>query len=173
MRAPDVLTSVRVLIAASIWWPVSAGDWAVTGIMLAAAWLTDSSDGRLARRMNVEGVLGPHDLTVDTAVAASLLLGFGLGDEFTLGLWTLLLIALGALYLIRVNEAAALLIQATGYLLFFVGSQRAGSQAWVVPAATAAAIGVIDRKRLTDHLLPMFFDALRHPLRSGDLADDG
>lgn len=142
------------------------------GVMLAAAWLTDSYDGRLARRMKIEGLLGPYDLIVDTAVGASLLLGFGLGDEFQLGVWSLAFVAFGVLYAFRGNEAAALILQAAGYLLFFYGALRAGSQAWMVPAATAAAIGVIDWRRLMDHLLPMFFHAVRHPLRTVDVTEE-
>ena len=165
MRPPDLLTLIRVVIAATIWWPAATGAWGVAGVMLATAWLTDSSDGRLARRMEIEGLLGPYDLAVDTAVGGSLLLGFGLGGEMRLGPWGVLFAVLGLLYAIRGNEAAALLLQAAGYILFFLGSTRAGSHAWILPAGTAAAIGVIDRRRLTDHLLPMFFKAARHPLR--------
>ena len=173
MKAPDVLTSARLLLAASIWWPVSTAAWDVAGLMLAAAWLTDSSDGRLARRMKIEGVLGPHDLKVDTAVGGSLVAGAALGDQLSLGVWSVAFIALGLLYVLRGNEAAGLLLQASGYLLFFLGSTQAGSQAWILPAATAAAIGWIDRRRLIDHLLPTFFTAARHPLRAAHARTSG
>jgi hypothetical protein len=155
----DVLTVSRlglaVLVIPSAW----TRNLTLTSALLAAAWLTDFLDGRIARAAGVTGRMGPWDLTVDTTVGVGLIIGltgagevpalFGVAAILVLGSWSL-----------AGNFAAALLLQLAGYLPLLDIVWRRRPPVWWLPFLTVIVIGLMDWRRLVTVNIPRFIRGL-------------
>lgn len=155
-RAADSLTAGRALLALPVALVAWTGDWTAATLLLSAAWWSDFLDGRLARRAPVPTRLGQWDLAADTAVGAGLLTGL-VGGGHLPPLTGAAGALLGIGFVMLGNAALGMVLQALAYgpVLWMAAWQ--GSPGFVVAALTISAIGVWDRARLLEYVLPTFF----------------
>ena len=169
-RTADWLTGSRLILAVVI--GVLAAERALDAAALALglAWVTDSLDGRLARRTPVPTKLGDYDMAVDTFVGAMLVAGVGIGGSIPAWISIAALLLFGLGYLALRQPALSMALQGVGYgaLLWRLWTARQPTL-WVL-VAVIAAIAAIDARKFVRVVLPEFFrgsvDSLR--LRRAD-----
>lgn len=151
----DTLTAIRLVSAPALVPLAWTGSWPAVGVLLAAAWVGDIADGRLARRSGVETRLGAWDMAADTAVGAGLVVGLaGHGTiPWVVGLPAL--VVFGGLF-IAGNLAASMLLQLVGYLpfLYILWSER--PDVWWLPFAAIVFAGLVNWRRLFFVAIPAF-----------------
>lgn len=154
-RIADGLTGLRLVIGLGLIPVLWDSQLTAAAVLLSVAWLTDFLDGRIARRSGVEGRLGRWDMEIDTAVGVGLLIGM-VGPQI-IPVWAAAtaIVVLGGLF-VAGNLAAAMLLQLAGYLPFIGKLWADRPQAWWLPLATVAAIGIVDRRRLVRVNIPNF-----------------
>ena len=151
----DSLTALRLVIALALAPLVILGLWSVVAIMISVAWVTDFADGRFARMAEGGTRLGRWDMSIDTAVGASLLVGLMLHgvvpDLVGLGL-------LGVLGLLHAagNIAASMLLQLAGFLPTLLILWEDRPDWWWAPFASLAVIAIFDWRRLVFSNIPAF-----------------
>lgn len=163
-RAPaavvaDILTMSRfgiALVMIPIAWTLHLG---AVSVLVSLAWATDFLDGRLARAAGVIGRMGRWDLTADTAVGVGLLIGLAGARRVPVGVAIVVIVGLGAWFLMG-NFAASLLLQLAGYLPLLAILWARRSSGWWLPFVTAITIGVADWRRLLTVNIPRFIHSL-------------
>lgn len=167
----DTLTLARLGFALLLTAVVGRSlTWA--GLLLAAAWISDALDGRVARASSRPTRLGGLDLSVDTAVGSGVLLGMATAGILSFPLAVGLIVLLGGAYLWLRNPAPALALQGVAYgwflavvwtrqltvrwvllatiaVLFLTGARRLFTV--VIPAFSSGTAALIARRRRSDH----------------------
>lgn len=155
-RTADSLTLARLGCALLLALAVATDRLPLAAWLLAAAWISDALDGRVARAAPQPTRLGDLDLAVDTAVGAGLLIGMGAGDRLPLAVAIGTVVALGAGFLILRNPALALVLQAIAYAWFMVVLWVERPSAWWLPPTTVAVLLVVGFRRLITVVIPGF-----------------
>ena len=155
----DTLTALRFLTAPVLAPLVWSESWSLAALLLAAAWIGDVADGRLARRGGTPTRLGEWDMAADTAVGAGLVVGLVGQGTLPLVMGLPALVVFGALF-VAGNLAAAMLLQLVGYLpfLYLLWSERPAL--WWLPFATIVFAGLINWRRLFFVAIPAFLRGL-------------
>jgi len=163
--AADALTALRGLIAVAL---VIAVGWRhpMSGAaLLGLAWLTDVSDGRVARRSATATRLGRWDLHFDAAVGAGLLTGliaagYVPGPAFAAagGAATIWFLYAG-------NPAGAMALQAVAYGPFLAVALRDATAGFWGLVGVLGSIAIVDARHLVEWVLPTFFAGLLSPRR--------
>jgi phosphatidylglycerophosphate synthase len=158
-RTADLLTALRLALALPLGLATAAGRWGLVGPLLAAAWLSDSLDGRLARRTPVATRLGDADEPVDTAVAVTLLVGLTAGRHVS-AVWVVPVGALLVGWVVLRERSLSMLLQAVVYGLtpWVLASTAPWSTALL--AATALGIALWSWRRFVGELVPVFLHGL-------------
>jgi phosphatidylglycerophosphate synthase len=156
-RTADALTACRALLAVALIMLLAGGALSAGAVVLGAAWITDAADGAVAKAAGGGTRLGEWDMPVDTAVGAGVLAGLALHGWFPLLPAVVLVVVLGTGYLYLRNPAIGQALQAVAWaaMLWRLWSERS-PWGWV-PVAVAAGIGVAERRRFANEVLPAFF----------------
>jgi phosphatidylglycerophosphate synthase len=167
----DGLTLIRALLAALLIGTVATGRLVLAACMLAAAWITDALDGRLARASSRATHLGGLDLAVDTAVGACLLTGMTLYGTVSEGLAVVLLVVLGGGFLASKNAALSMALQAVAYAWFLLTLWDEGLRIRWLPLGVVTALFLIELRRLTTVVVPTFLSDLVSLVRAHHSTD--
>lgn len=160
-RWADALTLTRALAAPVIAIAITDGRLAAAALLLSGAWLSDMLDGRLARRSAVESNLGGMDAYADALVGVGVVVGLTAAGSLPLAVtWTVILVFGSGQFVFR-NHAFGMVLQAVGYGTLLWRLWDEGQAALWIPLLTAGAIAWIDRRRLTEYVLPTFFRGIR------------
>lgn len=154
-RAADGLTLLRVFIAIALALLVWLGEWPAVAMALAAAWLSDLLDGRLARAAGGGTRLGNWDMTVDTLVGAGLIVGLIAHGTLPDVVGFPALVVFGVLHAMG-NVAASMLLQLTGYLPTLLLLWQDRPTVWWLPFAVMVLAAAIDWRRLFLINIPAF-----------------
>ena len=160
----DSLTLTRALLAPVLAVVLARGRLESAAVLLSIAWLSDFADGRVARAGRGRTLLGGFDLSADTLVGAGVLVGLAADGYIPAPVAAAVLLVLGGGFLVLRNEALSMALQAVGYGGFLWRLWTEGSAFVWSPVLTAAAIAVLDRRRFTGIVLPMFFGGVRSAL---------
>jgi len=160
----DALTLTRASLALVLAVVLARGRLAPAAVLLSVAWLTDFADGRVARAGRGRTRLGGFDLSADTLVGAGVLVGLAADGYIPGPVAAAVLLVLGGGFLVLRNEALSMALQAVGYGGFLWRLWTEGSAFVWSPVLTIAAIAVLDRRRFTRIVLPMFFGGMRSAL---------
>ena len=159
-HAADSLTLARLGFALLLVGAVATDRLALAAWLLAAAWVSDALDGRVARASMRATRLGHLDLAVDTAVGAGVLIGMGFGGHLPVVLAIGAVVALGGGFLVLRNAALAFALQAMAYAWFMIVLWLEHPSAWWVPPATVAVLLVVGYRRLITVLVPAFLGGM-------------
>lgn len=159
-HAADSLTLARLGFALLLVGAVATDRLALAAWLLAAAWVSDALDGRVARASMRATRLGHLDLAVDTAVGAGVLIGMGFGGHLPVVLAIGAVVALGGGFLVLRNAALAFALQAMAYAWFMIVLWLKHPSAWWVPPATVAVLLVVGYRRLITMLVPAFLGGM-------------
>ena len=153
----DVLTALRAGLAIVLAVLVASGHIDAAAVTLAAAWLTDALDGALARAAGGGTKLGEWDLPADVLVGAGVLAGLGLAGYLAGALVVGVLVVFGTAFVVLRNPFPGMVLQAVawGGILWRFWADRVAA-GWV-PIAVAGLIGIAERRRLFQVVLPTFF----------------
>ena len=160
----DALTLTRASLALVLAVVLARGRLAPAAVLLSVAWLTDFADGRVARAGRGRTRLGGFDLSADTLVGAGVLVGLAADGYIPGPVAAAVLLVLGGGFLVLRNEALSMALQAVGYGGFLWRLWTARSAFLWAPVIIIAAIAVLDRRRFTRIVLPMFFGGMRSAL---------
>jgi phosphatidylglycerophosphate synthase len=133
--------------------------------MLATGWITDASDGRLARASTCATRLGHLDLAIDTSVGACLLLGMATSGHVSWVLAAGLLVVLGGGFLVSKNAALAMMLQAVAYAWFLVTLWQTQPLLRWLPLAVVAGLLIVEYRQLTTVVVPTFLSELASLVR--------
>lgn len=159
-RTADQLTAFRLVLAPILAWLIGTGSFSVAAIMLGTSWVTDWSDGRLARRSGQSGRLANWDLPADTLVGAAVLIGLALDQSLWPPFaWSYLLITLLLYWRLR-NEAISFLLQGLGYGAFLWLLILHRPSGWWFPLVIVLLLLTLDWRRFWGNLLPRFFKGI-------------
>jgi phosphatidylglycerophosphate synthase len=136
-------------------------------VVLAAGWITDVLDGRLARAAEGKTWLGPIDVVADVALAT----GVGVGLVLN-GRYGALPLALGAVVLLGSaawyrNHMPAMIYMAIIDLALLATVFELGSWGRFVMVFVVVAILAVDHRRLVETLIPRFLDGAAVLMRGG------
>lgn len=136
---------------------VARGDLDAAAVTLAAAWLTDALDGAFAKAAGGGTRLGDWDLPADVLVGAGVLTGLGLGGYHAGALVVGVLVVFGTAFVVLRNPFPGMVLQAVawGGIVWRFWADRVAA-GWV-PIAVAGLIGIAERRRLFQVVLPTFF----------------
>jgi phosphatidylglycerophosphate synthase len=166
-QVADILTFVRAMVAFALaWLGISQGTAGlpVAAWLLLLSWTTDALDGPIARRSSVQyhTWLGDHDLQVDMAVAAGLLIymleagyvNLLVGAAYTL-LWVLFFWQHGVL------RSPAMLFQAPidGWFIY-LALTYSPVHGWLIVTWIAVTV-VATWPRFPDEVIPGFLEGMR------------
>jgi phosphatidylglycerophosphate synthase len=166
----DALTAARAVAGVALAVLVAQGRLAEASLVLAAAWLSDALDGRLARASRRRTRLGPWDMPIDVGVGAGLLVGLGSADAMPAWLAALVLLVLGGGYLALRQPALGMALQAVGYAGFLWRAFEAGVPTRWAPVAVAVAIWLTEWGKFWRVEVPAFLSGIAEAvrLRRGD-----
>jgi hypothetical protein len=150
----DLLTLFRMLSALLISATIAGGALAATAVLLAAAWVSDDLDGRLARSGG-HTKLGQWDVLADAMVGAGAAVGLALAGVLPVWLVLMAVLGFGGL-LVAGNLAAGMLLQLTGFLPLLWRLWVERPTAWWLPFLTAFVIGVVEWRKLIYVSIPNF-----------------
>lgn len=155
-RAADTLTLLRLAIAVSMVFVLTAGRLGLAAVILVFGWTTDTFDGILARRAPGMTRLGTWDATVDGMVGLGLIVGLVAGG-YTPAVWLVPEFAFAALLLFFRSAASGMLLQGIAYGWFLRTLAYETETGLVVMLAGIAAAAIIHGHRVPRVLLPKFF----------------
>ena len=179
--AADLLTGLRFALSIAIFLVTAAGILPATSVLVAAAWLTDLLDGRLARRAKGETRLGSLDPIVDALVGVAIIAGLARAGSLAVGVAVIVIGGLGAWYLMTRIVTLLMILQALAYATLFWHFYQQQTDLWWVSVGVAMFITAVDARRLFSSILPVFFggfrrlvlgDDARSEVRSVDVAED-
>ncbi|MDX1469120.1 MAG: CDP-alcohol phosphatidyltransferase family protein [Acidimicrobiia bacterium] len=158
-KIADGLTLLRLAIAIVLAPLVTVGLWSTVAILMALAWATDFADGRIARMAGGGTRLGRWDMSIDTAVGASLLLGLIFQGVVPDWVGFALLVIFGFLHL-KGNIAASMLLQLAGFAPTLLILWEDRPDGWWSPFVAIVLIAVFDWRRLFFTNIPAFVRGL-------------
>ncbi len=166
----DALTAARAVAGVALAILVGRGRLGDACLVLAAAWLSDALDGRLARASRRRTRLGPWDMPIDVGVGAGLVVGLGAAGAMPTWLAALVLLVLGAGYLALRQPALGMALQAIGYGGFLWRAFEAGVATRWAPVAVALGIWLTEWGKFWRVEVPGFLAGIAEAvrLRRGD-----
>lgn len=152
----DLLTWSRLGVALALPLVLWSDSLTTAAFLLSWAWISDLSDGRLARRSGRDGRMGKWDQAVDTAVGGGIAVGLAGTGEIPAWFAAGSILLFGGWWLLMAKPAGSMLLQLSGYIPLLRVLWKDQPQWWWLPFATAGLAMAVDWRRLIEVNIPGF-----------------